>query len=110
MSFFPIPSNKYGTKENNNKTVPLTNEVKKQHRERKRSRSHTINSVKKNSQKMEQLAQVKIYKIIIIQKAYNIFDMKDISLLAAKCVQEKLFDNATMAKNFIIVFKEKIFI
>jgi hypothetical protein len=109
MSFFPIPADKWGTKEK--KKVQLTNETKKIIREARQSRSHTIKSVKKNSKKMDEQANIRINDIKNIINKYQdtYWWINNINLLAAKCVQERIFENSYSAKIFIVSFKEKIF-
>jgi hypothetical protein len=107
MSFFPIPADKWGTKQ---KKVELTHEVKKIRREARKSRSHTIKSVKRNSQKMDQQANIRIKDIRdIILKYPDVVWEYNVNLLAAKCVQDRIFENSYAAKIFIMSFKEKIF-
>jgi len=107
MSFFPIPADKFGTKQ---KKVQLTNENKKVKREAKRSRSHTINSVKKNRQKIDQQAAIRIKNIRDIIDINSIQYVRNTGLIAALCVQNGIFDDARIARIFIENYKEKIFI
>lgn len=104
MSFFPIPADKFGTKHKNE--ISLTNENKRARRERKH-RAPTIKTVKKQRQIMDQIASQKIKDI---QNVLKTFPTISIDFLAAKCTQEKIFDNAILAKMFIESFKERIFL
>src|SRR5688500_7880530 len=107
MSWFPIKADKFGTKEK--KKVQLTNENKKARRESRQSRSHTINSVKKNRQKIDQQAATRIKNVKDLMQKHSINYVRNIGLVAAICVQEKLFEDAYTARMFIMNFKEKIF-
>lgn len=115
MTWFPnIPVSKYGTK--HKEKIQLTNENKKAKRESSKSfRTHTIKKVKKNSVKMSEIAKRKITDVKNLIFRFGTFDTNyinngnGINLIAALAVQHEIFDNTTIAKIFIINYKEKIF-
>ena len=110
MSFFPIPKEKFGTAKK--EKISLTNEVKKARKDNsggKSKRAHTIQSVKRNRQVLDQQASIKIKDIQNIMEKHFIFSENEINRVAALCTKDNLFDSTFQARMFIIAFRDKIF-
>ena len=110
MSFFPIPYEKFGV--GKKEKVVLTNESKKARKQNSSGnskRAHTIKSVKRNRQVLDQQAAIKVKDVQNIMEKHFIFSEKDIRRLAALCTKDRLFDSAFQARMFITAFQDKIF-
>lgn len=106
MSFL-IPADRGGTKK---EKVQLTPEVKKIIKESKRQhRAPTIKDVRKNRQKIDVQAEIKIKKIKDLMEKYSVNYVRNIGLIAEFCVEDGIFDNFDIAKMFITSFKDRIF-
>ena len=104
MSFFPIPADKFGTKQ---KKTPLTKENQQAKRSATR-KAHTIKDVRKQRQKTDQMAANRILNLKNIIAKHDIKE-NEITRLAALATIEEIFFTSWDAKCFIISHKSYLY-